>query len=178
MGDVGPSSVLQVTMAQTSLPTPPPAPVTLPPRAFDWLEYNEYKDKVQGIPKDIPQITAYHYVSMLVPIILLLVLLVHQREASARDAQDEYAKTKTVKHLLAIGGIFAGLVIAVHMRIIPVRVVRVIFPRWKVPPPMSKAMKIAIFFCFVSFIVYPTVKFFRRQRRPPRDPQVHQYMPF
>ena len=125
------------------------------------------------MPKDIPKITAVHYVSMIIPLVVLLVLYVHHRDAASKDLADERSKTKTIKFLLGVGMFFATLIACVHLQLIPVRYVRRVFPRWKQPPPMSKFMKTLILFSLLAFVIYPTAKFIRRRGIPPKGPQVH-----
>jgi len=167
------TSIVVSTPPPVSIPTPPPPPVSIGNRPFNYEEYKELKNSVHGMPQDIPELTAAHYVSVIVPLVLLIVLTVHYRSAAESDSIAEHKETKNIRRLLLIGVTFAGVVIAIHLRIIPVRYVRVLFPRWKMPPPMSKAMKALIAFCFLAFIIYPTVKFLRRQGQVPRVPQVH-----
>ncbi len=128
------------------------------------------------MPKYIPQVTKLHWIACIIPVILLLVLYIHHREEMSKDLADERSKTKRIKGLLVVGVVFATIVICVHLRIIPVSWVRKIFPRWKMPPPMPKYMKVLIVFCFLAFIVYPMVKYFRRKNVPPPRPEVHRLL--
>ncbi len=153
----------------------PPPPVTLPPRKFDEREYRHYRH-LPGMPRHIPEITKWHYLSVLVPIGLLVWLYLHHREQSAKDLADEISKTKKIRMMLMVGTVFAGIVVMVHMQIIPPRYVRMLFPRWKQPPTMPKILKIILVFCFLVFVVYPTVKFIRRMNMPGRNPAVHRFL--
>ncbi len=168
-----PTKLVTSTMASTLIPTMPPS--TIPPRKFNPQEYHHYRH-LHGMPKEIPQITGLHYASMIIPVVLLLALYVHHREQNSKDLAEERGKTKRIKWLLFIGLIFATLIVCVHLRIIPVTWVRRIFPRWKMPPPMPKYMKVLIVFCFIAFIVYPTVKFIRRRNVPEGKPEIHKLM--
>ena len=125
------------------------------------------------MPQEIPNVTATHYACMIVPLAILLVLYIHHRDASAKDIADDRSKTKVIKFLLGLGMFFATLVACVHLQLIPVRVVRKVFPRWKAPPPMSKFMKTVILFSLLAFVVYPTAKFIRKRGLPQRVPRVH-----
>ncbi len=125
------------------------------------------------MPKYIPQITKLHYIAVILPLVGLLGLCIHHRQENAKDLAEEYSKTKRIRFMLGLGVVFSTIVICVHLRIIPVAWVRVLFPRWKVPPPMPKSLKILIVFCFLAFIVYPVVKFLRRKNVPPPRPEVH-----
>ncbi len=149
----------------------PPPPVTIPPRKFDEKEYRHYRH-LSGMPK-IPQVTMWHYMSVLVPIVLLLILFMYHKEQAAKDLADEISKTKRIRFLLLLGTMFAAIVVMVHLQIIPPRYVRILFPRWRQPPTMPKYLKIALVFCFLAFIVYPTIKFIRRMNISQRNPLVH-----
>ena len=146
--------------------------ITLPPRKFNPKEYAEYKN-LPGMPQNIPNVTATHYACMIVPLVILLVLYIHHRDASAKDIADERSKTKIIKFLLGLGMFFATLIAMVHLQLIPVRYVRKVFPRWRQPPPMSKFMKTIILFCLLAFVIYPTAKFIRKRGLPVKGPQVH-----
>jgi hypothetical protein len=175
MAEMG-TSIIVSTPPPVSIITPPPPPVTFGARHFNYEEYSKYKHNIHGMPQDIPELSAVHYMSVIVPLLLLLILTVHYKNANDADYAAELSETKNIRRLLVLGVFFAGIVIAIHLRIIPVRYVRVLFPRWKTPPPMSKAMKALIAFCFLAFIIYPTVKFIRRQGQVPRVPQVHKLL--
>ncbi len=165
--------MVSTTMRSTQIPTM--APTELPPRKFNPDEYRHYRH-LHGMPQNIPQITMLHYVSTIVPVILLLALYVHHREQAARDLAEEHAKTKRIKVLLLIGLVFATFIVCVHLRIIPVSWVRVIFPRWRMPAPMPKYMKVLIVCSFIVFIVYPIVKFIRRKGAQEPKPEIHKLL--
>ena len=74
--------------------------VTLPPRKFDPKEYAEFKD-LPGMPQDIPKVTAVHYVSMIIPLVVLLVLYIHHRDAASKDIADEGPRRRPSNSYLA-----------------------------------------------------------------------------
>lgn len=124
------------------------------------------------MPKEIPVITRNHYALLIVPTVLLFLFFLKYRSWVTKDLAEERWRTKGIKGLLVCGVVLSSLVVAVQTQLIPPSVVRRFFPRWRVPPPMSKAMKILIVFCLVALVIYPTVKFFRT-RKPPAQPKVH-----
>ncbi len=169
--------------------TEPPPPTTTPyippyrpddkdvvgPRIFKAYEYEKYKH-LPGMPSYIPQLTPLHYICMIVPTVLFLVLYLHHRDSNAKDLAEEEQKMKSLKWLLGLGGLVATFVMCVHLQMIPARYVRAVFPQWKQPTPISKPMKILIVFVFMVFIVYPTYKFFRRRNEQgQREPRVHKF---
>ncbi len=140
-------------------------------RIFNEREYQQYRN-LPGMPEYIPELTPLHYISMMVPVVLFMVLYVHHRESNARDLEEERQWTKRLTFLIMVGAVGSLVVMAVHLQVIPPSVVRKVFPQWKQPAPLSKPMKVLIIFLVMVFIVYPTVKFFRKGPSD-RDPRIH-----
>lgn len=155
-------------MSHSEMPAAPPLSPP-PPRKFDKEEYLKYKD-LPDMPQSIPDLSAFHYVCLLVPLALMLVLYVHQREAAARDEAEEQDRLNRIRVLLAVGAVFATAVAMVHLRLIPPSVVRRF---WRQPEPVSKPMKVAIILCLGALVLCPTAKLLWRTEKPESSPRVH-----
>ncbi len=144
------------------------------PRMFNEREYYQYRH-IHGMPDYIPQLTPLHYICMMVPVVLFLVLYLHHRESNAKDLEEERQWTNRLTVLVFVGAVGSLFVMAVHLQLVPPSMVRKVFPQWKQPAPLSTPMKILIIFIVMVFIVYPTVKFFRKGPSD-REPKIHRLL--
>jgi len=162
----------QTTAVTPMPPQPPPGAFPSLLRPFDQKEYEANKD-LPNMPQYIPQLTNAHYAAIVVPTLVLLYVYLKQKEHGSRDEQEEASLTDTIRTLLAVGMVGAGAVAACHLQIIPIRVVRKVFPRFQTGPPMSKPARFFIAMAFVLFVMLPTMRFFRTPAVQIRTPQVH-----
>ncbi len=150
---------------------------TPPPRKFNVIEYEEYKD-LPGMPKDIPNVTIVHYLCMLIPAMVFIILYVHHREQVARDQVAAEDEEKNIQKMLIFGTVFAAFVLCVHLQVIPSQIIRVFFPEYEQPTPMPINMKILVITCFALFIVYPTMKLIKDRLYRIPGPEVHRLKVF
>ncbi len=147
-----------------------------PHRRFHPLEYEAHRS-LDGMPQDIPAITPFHYLVLITPIVLLVVVYIHHREQVRKNLEEERDRARNIQVLLLIGTFLAGLFIGIHLRVVPSESVRLFFPGFKQPAPMHPVMKLLLLSCFAVFIVYPTLKYLyikRRMRsRSLPGPEVH-----